>query len=300
VSNSETPTDSLPTDPQIAALLAKALPALDAGKPVADDVIQAMVEALEGDIGGGQDRLLLGEALGRAGDPRIHRPNEDAYWARMVSDMGDALVIGRFPVTNDEYQAWVDAGGYTNKAVWSEEGWAWLQSTTSPWPVLSTTGVVAPFIVANQPVVGVTFYEAQAYATAHGARLARTDERVWVVRGEERRPYPWGAPFGEGQANTREEALNRPCAVGLFVGDRTPEGVSDLAGNVAEWTDDEEVEYVDYDSVEDGQEPPVRMFRVIHPGAWDQPSMASWAKAIALKAPESRWTALGFRLARDA
>jgi formylglycine-generating enzyme required for sulfatase activity len=166
--------------------------------------------------------------------------------------------------------------------------------------VLSTTGVVAPFIVANQPVVGVTFYEAQAYATAHGARLARTDERVWVVRGEERRPYPWGAPFGEGQANTREEALNRPCAVGLFVGDRTPEGVSDLAGNVAEWTDDEEVEYVDYDSVEDGQEPPVRMFRVIHPGAWDQPSMASWAKAIALKAPESRWTALGFRLARDA
>ena len=77
----------------------------------------------------------------------------------------------------------------------------------------------------NQPVVQVTFWEADAYATAHGSRLIRTDERLWVVRGEERRPYPWGAPFGEGHANTREESVGRPCAVGLFVGDQTAGGV---------------------------------------------------------------------------
>ena len=53
------------------------------------------------------------------------------------------------------------------------------------------------------------------------------------------------------------EALGRPCAVGLFGGDQTPEGVYDLAGNVAEWTGDDELPYVDFDSV-DGER--VRIF----------------------------------------
>ena len=137
-------------------------------------------------------------------------------------------------------------------------------------------------MVDNQPVVGVTWWEAEAYATAHGARLPRADERVWVTRGRERRPYPWGSPFGTGNANTREEVLGRPCAVGIYLRDRTPEGVCDLAGNAAEWTAD----HVGND-------------RLIHPGAWDQPSMAAWAKALAMESPDSRWAGIGFRLAKD-
>jgi formylglycine-generating enzyme required for sulfatase activity len=140
-----------------------------------------------------------------------------------------------------------------------------------------------PFVVPNQPVVGVTWYEADAYARSSGARLPHADERVWVSRGRERRPYPWGSPFGEGNANTREEVLGRPCAVGLYLRDCTPEGVHDLAGNAAEWTADG-----------------VGAEKLIHPGAWDQPSMAAWAKALAMVAPDNRWAGLGFRLARDA
>jgi formylglycine-generating enzyme required for sulfatase activity len=137
--------------------------------------------------------------------------------------------------------------------------------------------------VANQPVVGVTWFEADAFARAHDARLPRFDERLRAVRGSEKRPYPWGEPFGEGNANTREEVLGRPCAVGLYLRDRTPEGVSDLAGNVGEWALDGA----------DGQ-------YWYAPGGWDQPSMASWAKARELERPESRSTSVGFRLVRDA
>jgi iron(II)-dependent oxidoreductase len=240
--------------------------------------------------------MALGVALGKAGDPRLAVPSDDAYWVRMVSDDDDPLIIGRYPVTNAEFKAWVDGGGYADRSAWTDEGWAWLQGAESPWP----QGIDAELLVPNQPVVAVTFHEAEAYATAHGARLVRTDERLWVVRGEEKRPYPWGAPFGEGNANTREEAVGRPCAVGLFTGDCTPEGVSDLAGNVAEWTGDDEVDYVDFDAVDEGEEPPIRTCRTIHPGAWNQPALAAWAKAKALVVPESRWNALGFRLARDA
>jgi formylglycine-generating enzyme required for sulfatase activity len=249
----------------------------------ASRLVAALVEVVEADVGSGHQRLAVGELLGKLGDPRLRTPADADYWVHVDSDMGE-LVIGRFPVTNAEYKAWADAGGYDDRSAWSDEGWEWLQGAREEiWPKKAAKEGAEPYVVANQPVVGVTFYEAEAFAKAHGARLPRSDERVWVVRGEERRPYPWGAPFGEGRANTREEVLNRPCAVGLFRGDRTPEGVCDLAGNVAEWTGDD-----------------MGGDRMIHPGAWDQPSMAAWAKALALKSPETSWAGLGFRLAKDA
>jgi formylglycine-generating enzyme required for sulfatase activity len=137
-------------------------------------------------------------------------------------------------------------------------------------------------IIPNQPVVGVSWYEAMAYASAHGARLIEFDERVRITRGAGKRPYPWGAPFGQANANTREEVLGKPSAIGVFPSDRTPEGVNDLAGNVGEWT---------VDVVGDR--------RVIHPGSWEQPSMAAWAKALHIVSPAARAVDLGFRLVRD-
>jgi formylglycine-generating enzyme required for sulfatase activity len=71
--------------------------------------------------------------------------------------------------------------------------------------------------------------------------------------------------------------------VGLFVHDRTPEGVTDLAGNAAEWLADD---------MGTGE-------RLYHPGSWKQPSMASWAKALQTAPPDYRAPDLGFRLIRD-
>jgi len=251
------------------------------GAPATARLVPAIVDVIADALGSGKERLQLGEILGALGDPRIRLPSEPEYWVEVPSDHGD-IHIGRYPVTNHEFRAWADGGGYDDKASWSERGLAWLDQCSDPWKVRATADGSEPFVVANQPVVGVTFWEAEAYASSMGCRLPREDERVWVIRGQERRPYPWGSPFGEGNANTREEVLGRPCAVGLYLGDRTPEGVCDLAGNAAEWTATQ-----------------VRDERLIHPGAWDQPSMAAWAKAKALESPDSRWAGLGFRLARD-
>lgn len=244
-------------------------------------LVPELVQAIASNVGTTSERVALGEVLGRLGDPRIRTPEDDDYWVEVPYETS-RIRIGRFPVTNREFRAWAASGGYEDRAAWTEEGWAWLQSTTDPWPVNATQDGVDAFVVDNQPVVGVSYWEAVAYAQAHHSRLPRQDERKWVTRGKERRPYPWGSPFGEGNANTQEEVLGRPCAVGLYLRDRTPEGVCDLAGNVAEWTADE-----------------VGSKRVVHPGAWNQPSMAAWAKAIELKAPEDRDAGLGFRLSRD-
>jgi hypothetical protein len=244
-------------------------------------VIAALLEVVESGEGTSRQRLAVGAALGKLGDPRLRRPDQADYWVEIDSDLGP-IRVGKHLVTNAEFAAWVAAGGYRDTAAWTDEGRAWLAQMSDPWPSHSDDPAFADFTVPNQPVVGVTLHEALAYATASNATLPRSDERVRVVRGREKRPYPWGSPFGEGNANTREEVLGRPCAVGLYVRDRTPEGVTDLAGNAAEWMADD-----------------VGGQRLVHPGAWDQPSMAAWAKALALHAADARWAGLGFRLARE-
>lgn len=248
---------------------------------VASQLTQHVSDLLGDGAGTGRERMMLGEILAKLGDPRIKRPGDADYWVSVPAESG-TVTIGRFPVTNVEFREWAENGGYDDRDAWSDEGWAWLQATPDPWPTRADAEGSEPFVVSNQPVVGVTWWEADAYARAHGARLPRADERVWVIRGRERRPYPWGSPFGTGNANTREEVLGRPCAVGIYVRDQTPEGVFDLAGNAAEWTADA-----------------VGNDRLIHPGAWDQPSMAAWAKALAIESPDSRWAGIGFRLAKD-
>ncbi len=239
------------------------------------------VQRLADGTGPARERVELGEILGWLGDPRLRKPSDADYWVT-VDGPEDTVVLGRYPVTNDEFGTWAGGSGYRNDAVWTDEGRAWRNATTQNWPARAADSALKRYFVPNQPVVGVTAFEADAYAAAHAARLPRVDERVFAMRGVAKRPYPWGQPFGDGNANTREEVIGRPCAVGLYLRDQTPEGICDLAGNVAEWT-------------QDG----VAGSRLVHPGAWDMPSMAAWAKALTVEGPHKATTSLGFRLARD-
>lgn len=247
-----------------------------------DALVSALVAAVEDGGGESHARLALGVLLGELGDPRLLTHEDPAYWAELDAPDGSRFALGRMLVTNAAYRAFVDAGSYEDPSLWSIEGRAWLAETDNPWPVLADGDGADGFVTPNQPVVGVSFYEAEAFARWAGARLPTWVERVYAVRGEAKRPYPWGSPFGEGHANTREESLERPCAVGLYRSDCTPEGVFDLAGNVGEWTAE-----------------PVGDEVLIHPGSWEQPSLASWAKASTTASPGARWSALGFRLAKD-
>ncbi len=246
------------------------------GGPVAAELAGLIEEG----VGRPPDRLELGEVLGLLGDPRLVFPEDAAYWIAIEAPDG-AMQIGRYPVTNAEFRRFVEAGGYDRRELWTEAGWSWREATSDTWPVKAAGANAGPYIVPNQPVVGVSFHEALAYATWASARRPTFDERLFAVRGEEKRPYPWGSPFGKNNANTREEVHNRPCAVGLYVSDRSPEGVSDLVGNVGEWTDD---------GLDDE--------RWCHPGSFSESFESSWAKARESRSVDHRAANLGFRLAR--
>jgi formylglycine-generating enzyme required for sulfatase activity len=244
-------------------------------------VTGALVAAIESGAGTVLARMEAAEMLGALGDTRLRTPDSNEYWAEFDVD-GHRIAVGRHLVTVTEIAAFFAADGYTNDEYWTEAGKHWRDTRRTYWPDLAGEPDSAPLVVPNQPAIGVTWFEASAYAKAHGARLLHLDERLFVMRGDANRPYPWGQPFGYGNANTSEESLGKPSAVGLFQGDCTPEGVYDLAGNVAEWTMDEADDEV-----------------IIHPGSWNQPSMSAWAKARALVPQKTRSADLGFRLARD-
>ncbi len=73
--------------------------------------------------------------------------------------------MDRHEVTNGEYARFIEAKGYATESLWSKDGWAWRtkKEITTPlkWEALQKSlGEAFP----RHPVVGVSYYEAEAYA----------------------------------------------------------------------------------------------------------------------------------------
>lgn len=93
----------------------------------------------------------------------------------------NAFALASRPVSNAEYQAFVDGGGYADAGHWLSEGWDWLQTKGRAAPLYwqrLDDGGWAEFTLQGlqplapaQPVVHLSYYEADAYARWAGARL---------------------------------------------------------------------------------------------------------------------------------
>ncbi|RLT34647.1 MAG: hypothetical protein DWI57_16280 [Chloroflexi bacterium] len=125
---------------------------------------------------------------------------------------------------------------------------------------------------SNQPVVGVNWYEAMAYAVWLGRvtdkeyRLPTEAEWEWAARRSQRR-YPWGDTWEEGRCNSSESRLNRPNPVGVYPHGATPDGIEELAGNVYDWTVSVYQGYP-YDPRDGREDPLAAGLRVLRGGSW--------------------------------
>ncbi|HEU4537078.1 MAG TPA: SUMF1/EgtB/PvdO family nonheme iron enzyme [Polyangiaceae bacterium] len=101
--------------------------------------------------------------------------------------------------------------------------------------------VLAPPNGGRRPAVFVSWYGAQEYCRAQGKRLPLDPEWEHAAKGRTLRPFAWGAqaPRPDTVAFGRSQGLQPgPREVRSSEQDRSPEGVFDLGGNVAEWVDD--------------------------------------------------------------
>jgi iron(II)-dependent oxidoreductase len=80
-----------------------------------------------------------------------------------------AFRIARRPVTNATWMHFVEGGGYERREWWSDEGWAWKEEYDITRPEGCT--VDPPPNDGERPVQHVSWFEADAFARAHGARL---------------------------------------------------------------------------------------------------------------------------------
>lgn len=226
-------------------------------------------------------RLAAGQVLGSLGDPRLldertGQATAGSYWCKLEAgwfwhgtersrqltrrvELPTACHIARFPVTNADYQRFIEAGGYGDRRWWSSAGWSFLQPGGHPSPFDNPDSPIThpshwyhpAFNAPNQPVVGVSWYEASAYCAwltnqGHQAnwlpvtdiiRLPTSLEWERAARHTDTRSYPWG----ENEPDTRRASYNQvgihaPAPVGCFPAGVAACGALDLAGNVWEWT----------------------------------------------------------------
>ncbi len=227
-----------------------------------------------------------------------------------------AFRIDSTPVSNGEYRAFVEAGGYDQESCWAEAGWRWRREAELEHPQFwrregDRSWSRVRFgrreeLALDEPVQHVCWYEADAYARWAGKRLPTEAEwekaASWEASGRKRR-FPWGddAPTDR-KANLGAPRLG-PSPVGSYALGATPEGCRQLIGDVWEWTSSDfsgypgfrAFPYAEYSEVFFGDE-----HKVLRGGSWATHGTVARATFRNWDFPIRRQIFAGFRCARDA
>lgn len=252
-------------------------------------------------------RLEIGDRLAALGDPRPGvgldaKGLPDIEWVEIPAGpflYGEnketrelpTFFIARYPITNAQYQAFIEAGGYRDER--------WWQDLTRPVRKLEKPRWSAP----NRPRPNVSWFEAVAFcrwlSAQRGYEVRLPTEWEWekAARGTDEREYPWGDGYRSGLANIDEtwdrvgshHPLEQTSAVGLYRQGASPYGVLDMAGNVWEWCVNE---YDNPANIElTGQQA-----RVVRGGSWSYGPVVARSAYRGNFDPGSRRAYSGFRV----
>ena len=181
---------------------------------------------------------------------------------RLRKDIPYDFCLDICPVTNHQFTEFILEEGYERKEFWSSEGWQWKMDNHIDYPRFWND---PKFQEPDHPVVGVSFFEAQAYAHWAGKRLPRDAEWEKAARGRDGRKFPWGNTtprhedcnlgrdvFSPGAYEARKKLSTlipdieksglfekhrklQTTPVTKYTEGRSPYGCYDMAGNVYEW-----------------------------------------------------------------
>ncbi len=193
--------------------------------------------------------------------------------------------IDIYPVTNGQYKEFIGEGGYSDRKIleecWSDEGRRWRVKSKTTTPAFWNDEM---WNQSDCPVVGVSHYEAEAYAKWVGNRLPTEEEWEKAARGTDGNIYPWGNNFDGEKCNTIESGIKKTTPVYRYPNGISPNGCYDMAGNVWEWTSS----YYDNN----------KMSFVLRGGSWLINSYVCRCAYRNSIGPDVRYDFVGFRCAR--
>jgi iron(II)-dependent oxidoreductase len=175
-------------------------------------------------------------------------------------DVG-AFEIDRHAVTCAEYLEFVSAGGYGERAHWSDAGWKWRSESkaTAPkyWDQTQRGWLVRRFdrwdtAERDVPVCHVSYHEAEAYARFRGKRLPTETEWetacTWDPSREVKSMYPWGNDVPTVMHANVDQLAFEPAPTDTFDLNVSPLGCYGMIGDVWEWTSTDFTAYPNYET----------------------------------------------------
>jgi iron(II)-dependent oxidoreductase len=198
--------------------------------------------------------------------------------------------IARAPVTNAEFAAFIEAGGYAAREFWDDAGWEWRLRRNAERPVYwqpKRDGVwsvqryrAVEELAPHAAVVFVSWFEAVAWCRWAGRRLPSEAEWEAAAVGtlsadgarlsDTRRRWPWGdSPPTLARANL-DYACDGTIDVAACAEGESAFGCRQMVGNVWEWTASDFLPFAGFeaDPYKDYSKPWFGMRKVLRGGCW--------------------------------
>ncbi len=199
--------------------------------------------------------------------------------------------MDQYEITNEAFRAFIDDDGYKTKDYWTKEGWSWVKNNGISQP-RDTEG----FTDDKLPRTGITWYEAQAYATWRGGRLPTEAEWEYAARGPNGYIFPWGDDF-DTEASNAENKIQHTTEVGGYEDGKSWVNAYDMAGNVWEWVNDwYDGTYYKLQVRNDPKGPSTGRYRVLRGGSWYSGFRLVRTATRYDVIPASRFTIIGARI----
>jgi len=192
----------------------------------------------------------------------------------------DAYYIDLHEVTNADYKEYIEATGpKTKPRYWDDSN----------------------FNQSNQPVVGVTWKEAQAFCQWKGKRLPTEAQWEKAARGKRPVKYPWGNEEPDKNRLNFNSYVGKTTPVGSYPTGKSDYGVFDLSGNVAEWVQDWHFpEYYLFSPKENPPGPEKGHYKIIRGGNWQNNAEDVRLTYRNATVPKARSKTIGFRCVANA